>query len=427
MASIQLLARFLSASRLLSAYLFNRFAIPSSSTIARAIPLGECKARLHASMLKSGTALSKILFLYLLFSLAMSCSPEKPEAIEETATVIVPDASLVMKEFGPGFNLGNTFDLAMNSTELADAKLIIDLYYDAGYRHIRLPVTWMDGFNGDHLADQTGRINTAHARFVQFVAVIDYAIAKGLYVIINTHHEHWLKTNFDRSATYEQAFAALWTGIAEYFRSYSHRLVFQVLNEPEGAFGDFNSGADPFSTQSLNFTRRINQVGYDAIRATGGANLTRIVLIMPNGQGNQSLLDDVYPSKDLLPMKGDDRYLAISVHTYDPWAFCGQDGTNASWPGSAGIISAIDATAAHGIILGTPIHLGEFGVGRSANQTERDTDLVRNYYRTVSQIAARHGMPSTVWDDRGWFELVKKDSAGGYQFVYNIAPYSIVP
>ena len=98
---------------------------------------------------------------------------------------------------------------------------------------------------------------------------------------------------------------------------------------------------------ALRLTRQINAVGYQAIRDTGGANTTRIVLVMPNGQGNQSQLDDVYPEKDSLPGGGKDRFVAASVHTYDPWAFCGQSGKNTAFPGSAAIQAPMVKVAAH--------------------------------------------------------------------------------
>ena len=352
-------------------------------------------------------------------------TPTVPKAPAPTNPTIASEA---MKQFGLGFNLGNTFDYSKFPATAADAKGIIDLYYNAGYRHMRLPVTWMDGFNGDHLADSNGNIRTNHLRFVQLVAVIDYAISKGMYVIINTHHEHWLKNNYDASDVYEKPFVNLWTQIANYFRDYSYRLVFEVLNEPEGAFGDFSRGANPRDARSLSYTRRINQIGYDAIRATGGANLKRIVLIMPNAQGNQSLAKLVYPNINSLPMKGADPYLAMTVHTYDPWLFCGQGGSNLNRPETASIVAGIDATAAHARLLKIPIHWGEFGVGRITNQAERDTDIVRSYYRSLWKAVLKNGMSAAVWDDRGMFGIVTKDNASGnYQFLHNIAPSMIAP
>ncbi len=333
----------------------------------------------------------------------------------------------MIKAMGAGFNLGNTFDLAQHNTDPATLRPIIDLYYRTGFRHVRIPITWMEGFSGNTLAGSQGQINLTHPRLLQAISVVDYALSLGMYVIINTHHEHWLKSHYDGSDAYDATFARLWTQIAEIFKSRSSKLIFEVLNEPERAFGDYNGGASPIDPVAQGFTREINEVGYRAIRATGGANSTRLVLVMPNAQGNSSLIDELYPTKESLPGAGADPFVGLSVHTYDPWDFCGQTGSNRAWPGSTSIRAAIQAVAAHGQKIGTPIHFGEFGVGRATNQTERNTEIVREYYRTTAQTVLSYGMAPTVWDDRGWFGLVEADGAGSYRFLYNIAPSMIAP
>jgi aryl-phospho-beta-D-glucosidase BglC (GH1 family) len=323
---------------------------------------------------------------------------------------------------GTGFNLGNTFDVSHNSTALDDIRPLIDLYQKAGMRHVRIPVTWGGGFPGPPLADREGHVDLRHPRFLQLKAVVDYALSRGLYVVVNTHHEHWLKDNYDGSERFDMAFGTLWREIASAFRDSGPRLAFEILNEPEKAFGDWSGKIKPFDPTALKLTRQINEVGYRAIRDTGGPNASRPVLVMPNGQGNQSLLDDVYPDRDSLPGMGKDRFLAVSVHTYDPWAFCGQNGANAAWPGRAKIEAPILAVAAHARKLGVEVNYGEFGVGRDKNPAERDSDVVRDYYRTVRQTCEKLGMSATPWDDRGWFALVSKGESGVYRFTDGIVP-----
>ncbi len=327
-----------------------------------------------------------------------------------------------MKEMGTGFNLGNTFDRAQHSPLLADNRPIIDLYQKAGMRHVRIPVTWGNGYAGEPLADRQGRINSGNPRLLQLQMTVDYALSRGLFVVLNTHHEHWLKDGYDGSASYDAAFTTLWQGIATLFRNRSPKLIFEILNEPEKAFGDWSGKVKPFDPQALKLTRQINEVGYRAIRETGGPNKTRLIMVMPNGQGNQSLLDDVYPDKGSLPGGGKDRFLAASVHTYDPWKFCGQNGDNTAFPGKAAIEAPIIAVAAHAKKLGIEVNYGEFGVGRDKNKETRDTDVVRDYYRTVRATALKLGMSVTPWDDRGWFGLVSRADSGDYQFLYGIVP-----
>ncbi len=340
----------------------------------------------------------------------------EPEPEPAPAGMVAAD---VIKEMGPGFNLGNTFDNGINTTTLEAVKPLIDTYYTAGMKHIRIPVTWMDRFN-DNLADENGNINTENARFKELVKVIDYVLRLELYVVINTHHEHWLKDFYDGSASFDDRFANLWTEIATYFKDYPNKLIFEVLNEPEGKLGEYgNEWPSPNSALALSYTRNVNNVGYEAIRATGGLNETRIVMVSPNGQGNEANIDEVYPVKASLPGGGDDPYLSIQVHSYNPWSFCGQTGSNSNFPGSGAIEGRIKTVADHAELLGVPINYGEFGVGRDANAAERNTDLVRGYYKTFANTTLSENMSYSVWDDRGWFGLVTGD---GSAFVHDIVP-----
>lgn len=357
---------------------------------------------------------------------SISITPTPP--VITTPPVVIPtkfeSASSVIEYMGTGFNLGNTYDYNLQNTNPTSIYPIIDLYYYAGMRHVRIPVTWMDGFSGNTLADASGNINFSHSRFIQLKAVIDYAINKGMFVVLNTHHEHWLNNNYNGTSQYDNVFTTLWTGIATHFKDYPHRLIFEVLNEPHGVFGDWSGGASPSNSNALELTRRINKVGYDAIRATSGLNANRVIMVSTNGMGNHNQLDDVYPSLASLPGGGTDKYLSFHVHAYDPWTFCGQTGSNASWPGSNAISSSLRTIAAYARTLNVPINYGEFGVGRDANSSERNSTIVREYYRTMRMTCLSEKMSPTVWDDRGWFGLVSQDGAG---FIHNIVPTMMAP
>jgi endoglucanase len=370
--------------------------------------------------------LATIAWCVLLASCADDAPPTAPPSVVGPPVVNSPFASAaaVIDSMGTGFNLGNTFDFAIQNTDPQSIYPIIDLYANAGLRHIRIPVTWMDGFGGNTLADASGNINFSHPRFLQLKAVVDYAINKKLFVVMNTHHEHWLYRGYNGTGRQHEAFVNLWKGIATHFRDYPHQLVFEVLNEPQGVFGDWNAGANPSNGTAISLTRQVNKAGYDAIRQTGGLNGTRVIMVSTNGMGNHTQLDDVYPNSASLPGSGSDRYLAFHVHTYDPWAFCGQNGSNAAWPGSDFFTNAIRNVSNHAKRLNVPVNYGEFGVGRDANPAERNSDIVREYYRTMRLVCLGEKMSPTVWDDRGWFGLV---DGRGTDFLFNIVPSMMAP
>jgi len=334
-----------------------------------------------------------------------------------------PTAEALNHLMGTGFNLGNTFDLQMNPTDPRDVRRVIDLYASAGMRHVRIPVTWTEGFGGDTLADSNGSLRAAHPRLKQLESAIDYALGKGMVVILNTHHERRLKEEYDGSSALDNRFARLWSGIANRFGNRSPKLIFEVLNEPEGAMGQWSGRVRPHDPVGLARTRQINMVGYRAIRSTGGANTTRVILVSPNGQGNHSMLDEVYPDARSLPGAGRDRFLMATVHTYDPWGFCGEDGKLEERPSRDQIRGSIQAVAAHARKLGIPVNYGEYGVGRRDRQGERGTAAVREYYRTVRETTLSLGMSNTPWDDRGWFGLIARNPDGKYRFTHALVPF----
>lgn len=370
------------------------------------------------------------IIIFLLFTFFGSCSKKmettQPPTITPPNNVSIPfnSAAAIIDSMGTGFNLGNTFDYALHSTNPFNIYPIIDLYVNAGMKHIRIPVTWMDGFNGNTLADANGNINFSHTRFIQLKAVIDYALSKKLFVVLNTHHESWLYKNFNGLLPLTNSFANLWKGIATHFKDYPHQLIFEVLNEPQGVFGDWNGGTNPLNNSAILLTRQINNIGYQAIRQTGGLNTNRVIMVSTNAMGNHQQLDDVYPSLETLPGGGADKYLSFHVHTYDPWAFCGQTGSNTFWPGSNVIANSLKAVSTYAKSLNVPVNYGEFGVGRESNAVERNSTIVREYYRIMRLTCLNEKMCPTVWDDRGWFGLV---NSVGNSFIYNIVPNMMAP
>merc|ERR1719512_555186 len=100
---------------------------------------------------------------------------------------------------------------------------MIDMFAEKGFTSVRIPVTWGETFDA----------SSSHTVLV--TRVVMYALSKGLWVMINTHHEGWLKCCYDDTLRYNRKFTELWRGIARHFEDSGagERLVFEVLNEPE--------------------------------------------------------------------------------------------------------------------------------------------------------------------------------------------------
>ena len=66
-------------------------------------------------------------------------------------------------------------------------------------------------------------------------------------------------------------------------------------------------------------TNEINQTFVDVVRATGGNNATRFLLIAGYGTNIDQTCDDRFQ----MPKDTADSKLMVSVHYYDPWSYCG--------------------------------------------------------------------------------------------------------
>ena len=117
-------------------------------------------------------------------------------AVKDTATVTFDNsiqASKVINQMGFGWNLGNSLDAySGNSNEGLSSETswgnpetseaMINALVSKGIKTIRIPVTWHN-----HLIDYQYTIDPNWMRRVK--TVVDLCIRKGLFVILNIHHD----------------------------------------------------------------------------------------------------------------------------------------------------------------------------------------------------------------------------------------------
>ncbi len=309
-------------------------------------------------------------------------------------------ASEAAAAMGKGFNLGQMFESTQHPRTLSAASAKIDAYYDRGFRNVRIPITWTENVGGDLLVNDpnVGDVNRTHARLSVIEQVVDYALAKpGLYVVINAHHEAQLKTE-NRSGVLER----LWQDIADIFGDRDHRLLFEILNEPHRRD---SSAMDPADL------RNMTALAYARIRAV---DAERIVVIGGNQWFGAGEMATVWPSLDGVG-GGQDPYLMATFHHYDPWTFCGDNQGTYDDPWDDGNLSGPMDTMlawANSVGNGMPVYIGEWGVGWGSRYSEMDCNNIRAWYQGMhSQHAAAKGIPTSVWDDGGWFEIF--DHASG--------------
>jgi endoglucanase len=210
--------------------------------------------------------------------------------------------------------------------------------------------------------------------------VVDWALAKGMFAIINVHHETWLddSSNFTNELP---MFEAIWTQICEKFNSKSYYLLYETFNEPA-----------KMSTDNLN---TMNAAAVKIIRASSGNDAKRGVLI-PGGldYSNPSWLVTNYAD---FKVPSDD-YVMLEVHSYNPYKYTKKDPTSTFW-GTSSDLSTLDTywSDFDTVIkkLGVKVLLGEFGA------TTQQTAATGRYhwYGNQSSVPKSYGYAVCVWDD----------------------------
>ncbi len=227
-----------------------------------------------------------------------------------------------VKLMAPGWNLGNSFDADPNETGWGNptpTQTLINAVHSAGFKTLRLPVTWTKHIGG-------GPVYTIDAAWMAKVTrTAQWAVDAGMYVFVNTHHEAdgnggWVpfpSTSAAQGVATEVT--AVWSQIATAFKSFDSHLMFECFNEPNEAGG----GNTPQAQTDLNMYL---EACFKAIRDTGGANATRIVMIQPIGASPiQSGIQSMQKVSFI-----NDPNLVISLHTYFPTNF-GLNGNQVNW------------------------------------------------------------------------------------------------
>ena len=292
-----------------------------------------------------------------------------------------------------GWNLGNTLDShgAGNSlrseTYWGNPKVTPELFAavkEQGFNTVRIPVTW-----AEHLgAAPDYKINEEWLNRVK--EIVDYAVDLDLYIILDTHHEtdFWLKTKPENAEALKSELAALWTQIAETFKDYNEKLIFEGLNEPrlKGSAREWNGGT-PDERKLVN---DLNRTFIDAVRATGGNNEERCLIICTYGHcaEDQALKDLEIPA---------DPNIAVAVHMYTPYFFTYEaQGSYSNWNGThkSDISNIVKLLKKYFLDKGIPVIITETGAVYKEN-SEEIVKWINDYFGIMDEA----GIKCAVWDN----------------------------
>lgn len=332
--------------------------------------------------------------------------------VEETEI----SAATMVQALGFGWNLGNHFDsfdgnnaannyrITWSSTPYWDGvRPKQELYAslaENGIKTVRICVTW-----GPYQDMTNGKFTIADSYMSEVKQNVDWALKAGLNVLVNTHHdEYWqdiisATKDTQLNTQIKARITATWTQIAEYYKDYGQKLLFETFNELHDDAWGWANGYDYSPVFKL--MDEWNQVAVDAIRSTGGNNAARWIGI-PGFCASPTFTDG---DKNLIKIPNDPaNHIMVAVHTYDPFNFC-TEGTVQRWghtyrnnDNEENAVKNLFAKMKKQFIdKGIPCYFGEFGC---ESRLKPEDEPFRTYYMEyLCRTAYFAGIPVMLWDN----------------------------
>ncbi len=329
------------------------------------------------------------------------------------------EAMAFVDSMGAGWNLGNGFDAA-NCTWLKNeldyesawcgakaTKALIKTVKDAGFKTIRIPVSWHN-----HV-DANFNISTKWMDRVK--EVVDWSLNEGLYVILNTHHDIQKGTVYPSASEKDTSVKFLkkvWSQIAEKFRNYDNRLIFEALNEPRLSGTSYewwyNTSNVPSEVKTaLELINTYNQTTVDTVRAAGGNNKERYILV---GGYATSINDTGTLSKYFeMPKDSAKNRLIADVHYYGI--------------GAKSSLQVLDAVYKRFTSAGIPAVVTEYGLNENGYAYSDKTDTAVKRMGEFVSYARNRGISVIIWDNN----YGGKGISDGHKFIDRASAKVITP
>lgn len=333
------------------------------------------------------------------------------------ASAASPSNTEFLKGMGAAWNLGNSLDATGggNSTSSETSwgnpkttKAMIEAVHDAGFETIRIPVSW-----GNHT---TGSDYTVNAQWMARVKeVVDYAYDDGMHVILNIHHDNSSKNDskiyyYPDSAHKDASIkflTSVWSQIAEEFKDYDDRLVFETINEPRLAgtndewwFDANNPNAN--AADAISVINDFNQEIVNTIRDTGSNNSSRYIMCPGYSASLNGCTTAGYKlPTDPVSANGISKIL-VSVHAYTPYDLCLGSNTDITTPkycqftdSSKKELDELFKTLQDKFTSkGVGVVIGEMGISNKNNNSAR-TEWASYFYG----LSKKYTIPCALWDN----------------------------
>ncbi len=313
----------------------------------------------------------------------------------------------LVKDMGIGWNLGDTLDVCqadrdgdgkinehveegekVDETLWGNPKATKELFTalkEDGIKSVRIPVTWRDHMDAEGNVDREW-MDRVHE-------VVDYAYSQDMYVILNVHHDGGGDPKFgawiiegaknDKENTLKR-YKNLWSQIAEEFKDYGDKLVFESMNEV-----GFDGVAE---NTAYNLLNEFNQAFVDLVRNSGGNNGSRHLLIA----GYWTDIARTCSGSFKMPSDSAGRCI-VSVHYYTPWEFCTTNIHN-TWGTDAEVKQMEDLYGmmkTNFVDKGIPVIIGEY----AASGNDKASCIF--FIEKMVKLCSDYGMAPYYWDNGG--------------------------
>ena len=357
-------------------------------------------------------------FIALFCALALLALPALAEGGDVTVPTLenpyvceIPDneAMAFLRQMGVGWNLGNTFDAFRDGgggNEMTiesywcgvyTTEAMIEALRAAGFSTLRVPVSWHNHVDAD--------FNISQPWLDRVQEVVDWAIARDMTVILNTHHDEGVDYFYPSEAcweTSERYIRRIWEQLSERFGDYGDKLVFESMNEPRQKGTDWEWWLDennPDCREAVDCINRLNQVFVDTVRAAGGNNTARYLMVPGYDAAPRGALSDLF----VLPEDPADNRIIVSVHAYTPYSFALEAGGTDAFTTVAGAQTSEIGTFMNDlhrkfISQGIPVVIGEFGARDKGGNTQARVDYAAYY----TFAAKARGIPCCWWDNNAF-------------------------
>jgi hypothetical protein len=299
------------------------------------------------------------------------------------------DAISQMKK---GINMGNTLE-GPNGGDWGNPfpeEYYFDRYKNEGFNFVRIPVRW------DNHLGKTTPFKIDENWFSRVEQILDWGLSKGLYIVVNSHHDDWIKTGYADPVN-RARFDSLWSQIAVRFKNKSEKLIFEICNEP------------------VNISKaNTDEMHKNAIAVIRKTNPTRLIIFQgTDWGGSDGLINAAIPN---------DKYIIGSFHSYDPYPF-GLVGTGTF--GSAADINTLKAKFQSlknwSDKNNIPVFLGEFGGTSKCDYNSR-----MKQYKTYMELSETFGFAPCAWDDGGEFRIFYRQTQTWFDDIKDILTHSSV-